>query len=404
MAGGFLAIAAGVGGRALFGLVLAGTVLRHLPSQESVAFFQLLLLQSVFINFTGGGGYVRGAAQGGCRRGAVRLLRSYLGAVGLTLAALAVAALPASVGFPGLRLPAQPWQIAVLLSAGTAASLAAHLQGILSGSTGVRRIFLPLAATYAAMAIALLLLPPVGLGVALCLLALSQSVPLVLLVASDRAARRLLCDTLRRRSGGATGAAPLQSMAVGTAAAFYLLVFYMFREVWAARVDADMAAAAFFIFRISETYFQVVSLALAGAPRLGPATFGLAGKGRAGIVAAMLGVACLAILQGAAILWTQTLTATLGVLAASAAMQLSCEALRVGTAVVSVIELRGGRNLRFLMLTAVPASLSGLAGIVLPVLSGPGGLFLFATLFSAAQVVMWLCLLLFERTRRLQSA
>jgi hypothetical protein len=373
--------------RAAFGVAFAAVMVGRFESQVAVELFQLLLLQTILVTFVSGAGYARAVSTSYAESGAARLLRGY------ALFALATAAF---IGImEAMVLPrevverfATPdrWKIYALVAGGLAAGLQAILQGAILRATGPARVFLPMVAVSAAFTLALsgfLFLDLTGGALLLTYVGYQLALLTVFMLANRAAVAALLRSAARGRAQPLRDSA--EALGFGAINTAVLLVFFLFRELWSERVDADIAAASFFAVRISETYLGILFYISAGSTLLarfrGDSAVGPRMLARlaiclgVGLVALSLLIYCAAGLQ-----------TVVPLLALCLAMQFAADGMRIPGSLATLVELQHGTVLSFALISLPATIVAALIALELTPLAALFSFYAFQLLMSAGQI------------------
>lgn len=262
-----LTIGLSVGARGLFGLVLATVIVSRYSAVFSVEFFQLLLLQSVFLTFVSGSGYAHAVAAGESEEGGIALVRNYLLFALIALVATAAAELLLPRSFVARAISPDGWKINLLIVGGVAISLHGILQGVIVERVGTFRTFLPTSLAGLAAAVAVLVLHRLPSSAMFAVFVGYQVGSLLLLLVCNPVAARILFDAARWRNGSTNALASARIFGIALINTAYLLIFYAYRQSWSGQVPAVQSQGAFFGLRLSDVYLQILVL---GAARSNP--------------------------------------------------------------------------------------------------------------------------------------
>ncbi len=395
-AGRIAAIASATLGRVGFGMAFSLVVLLRLPAAESAQVFQLMVLQAVFSTFLSGSAFVRGLSDAGQEGQAAAGLRALvLTALGFAaIAALAVGLLPAA--FRAAYIAGDVAMLAPLALGGLGVALVTALQGNLVDRIGPWRAFLPMAAGFGAMALVLLVVP-VGDGwTALWCLAAAQCLPLAILLAAERDARRLMLRALGAGHLPALGAQYRETLAFGATNAAALLIVFALRAYWWDSVGPEVAERVFFTMRVSDMWLQVAFYALAMSRRLRGEERLAAPRGRGGalrwaaiaLAAGILVIAAALVGAGPAAGAASMVVAVAGLLA----LQFLVDLCKLPSAVILITTTRERQLARFAVLSVVPQFISALLAAAAIPYAGAAALLCYQAGAALGIVLGWLAM------------
>ncbi len=388
-----------VGVRGVFGLVLAGIIVGRYPAAFSVEFFQLLLLQSIFMTFVSGSGYAHAVAVSRTDAEARSVVRNYLAFVVIAVAAALIGEAILPRALVARVVSPDRWKINLLMLGGVAISLHGILQGVVIARIGAFRTFLPTSLAGLAATLALVLLPKAPAATMFGVFVGYQVGSLALLVVSSPTAARLLIGALRLGEEPINPIASASVFAVATVNTVFLLVFFAFRDWWSGRVPAVDSQGAFFGLRLSDTYLQIVAFSAAQAN-----PFRLTGHEPSRRFALGLG--------GAAALSAGALLAVLGVLAAPVQVpliarcvvaQVLCEAVRLPASLTTMARLQAGSAVRYALTSLPPMLLAFAAAALVARPTGLAAIYVFQIAAAGLQIASFCAIGLADARRRLPA-
>lgn len=384
-----------VGVRGVFGLVLATVIVSRYPATFSVEFFQLLLLQSVFLTFVSGSGYAHAVAASENERGAQALVRNYLAFVLIVVAATAVAEILLPSAFIAHTISPDRWKINLLIVGGVAISLHAILQGVIVERVGTFRTFLPTSLAGLGAAGAVLAsqhLPPAAMFVAFVGYQLGS---LILLIVINPTAARILVAALRWGDERVSPVASARILGIALINTAFLLIFYAYRQSWSGQVPAVESQGAFFGLRLSDTYLQILVL---GAAQSNPLRL-KGGRPPAFFYRAAAGGAILSALTVAAVLGVLHAAASAPLIVCCIMAQILCEVLRIPGSLANMAELQTGSPARYAVSCLAPMVVAyGFSTFVLKP-ADLSSIYIFQLIVAALQIMAY-CLIGIVHSRR----
>lgn len=257
--------------RAVIGAAVSFVIFHSLQPSQSTAFFQVLLLQSVFTTFVSASGFVQAAQLRSDHVAAERLILQYVVFSLLAgMAAYGAAAVLLPADYLGVTRAAQQIAVTLLLVGSIASALGALLQGALVQDLGRKQVFGATIFGYVAiLPVATIVWYFPGVIQLALVMAIIQAVPIGSLVARFETARKLIGRALRgRRLERHWGLPDTFVFMTGIANTLFLGASFAFREAWRPENPSQVTTTSFFMVRIFELLFQILSLVMASAPSL----------------------------------------------------------------------------------------------------------------------------------------